>query len=55
MAHNVEVVKEVKINKTIYKVGESLSVTQTVFDLHKDSFQIPKVITPKKDKAVEEK
>jgi len=55
MAHNVEVVKEVEINKIIYKVGESLSVSQTIFDLYKDSFQIPKVIEPKKDKAAEEK
>lgn len=55
MAHKVEVVKEVEINRTTYKVGESLSVSQTVFDLYKDSFQIPKVITTKKDKAAEEK
>ena len=55
MTHKVEVVKDVEINKRIYKIGESLSVSQTVFDLHKDSFQLPKVITPKKDKAVEEK
>lgn len=55
MTHKVEVVKEVEINKTIYKVGESLSVTQTVFDLHKNSFQIPKVIAPKKDKVAEQK
>lgn len=55
MAHNVEVVKEVEINKKVYKVGESLSVSQAVFDLHKDSFQVAKAITAKKDKAAEEK
>ncbi len=55
MAHNVEVVKEVEINKKVYKVGENISVSQTVFDLHKDSFQVAKAITTKKDKAAEEK
>lgn len=55
MAHNVEIVKEVEINKKVYKVGESLSVSQMVFDLHKDSFQVAKTIATKKDKAAEEK
>lgn len=55
MVHNVEVVKEVEINKKVYKLGESLSVSKVTFDLYKENFKEVKIVAAKKDKVVVKK
>lgn len=39
MAYNVEVIKEVEINKIPYEVGAKLSVCELTFETYKNSFK----------------
>ena len=52
MAYNIEVIKEVEINKIPYEVGTKLSVSDLTFKTYKNSFKEIKIeeMLPKKVK-----